>query len=452
MNIIIVGCGRIGRNIADLLNTEEHSITVIDTDTEALDRISDTQNILTIEGNGATLDVLNEAQVSKADLIIAVTQTDELNLYTCLIAKKAGAKNTIARVRNPKYVRDINYLQKDIKLSLAINPEYTAALDIARLLKYPGASKMNTFGGEIADLIKIKIKENSSLCGKRVADCSSLLKDYIKISIVERDDDVFIPNGDFVIEAGDFVSFVTPNKAATKLLKLLGYDSTQGKNIIILGGGKISFYLAKTLHEASFKVKIIEKDYDRCENLSEILDGVTIINGDAMDESLLLSEGIENADAIVSLLATDEENVLVSLYAKQINEKANVITELGNLSLSSIIKNLPLDTVIRPKQLAGETIVRYVRALQNTIDSNVETMYRIADGQAEALEFRITSESDVTGKPLSELPLKSDLQLVCIVRNNRIIIPTGSDTIEIYDTIFVITKHQGLNKVEEILK
>lgn len=452
MNIIIVGCGRVGRNIAEQLNTEEHSITVIDNDQVALDRIEDTQNILTINGNGATLEILDEADIDSADLLIAVTPTDELNLYTCLLAKQKGIETTIARVRNPQYSIDAKEIVDNLQVSLTINPEKTAAEEIARLIKYPAATKIGAFGQGVADLIKLKIKEGCTLANKRVMDCSNILRDYIKICTVERNNELYIPNGEFEILPGDYISIVSPSKAAMKLFKLLGYESAQGNDVIILGGGRISFYLAKTLKEASINVKIIEKKTAICEALSEELNGVTIINGDAMDESLLTAEGIDRADTIVSLLSTDEENVLVSLYAQQINTKAKVITELGNLKLSSIIENLPLDTTINPKQLTGENIIRHVRGLQNSIGSNVETMYRVGNNQAEALEFHVKKEGKVTGKSISSLSFLPDLQISCIIRNNRLIIPKGDDTIEKNDKVFIISKTKGLANLDDIVR
>lgn len=452
MDIIIVGCGRVGRNIAEELSTEEHSITVIDTQQTALDKIDDTQNILTIEGNGATYKVLEEANIKSADLLIAVTSTDELNLYTCLIAKKAGAKNTIARVRNPEYTKDIGMIQDDLKLSMTINPELVAAQEISRLIKYPGAIKIDSFGHGVADLVRLKVIENSPIANKKVEDCSKIIRDYVRICLVERAGEIYIPDGSFEILPNDTVSFITPAKFAEKLLKLTGYREVKGNHVIILGGGRISFYLASELQAAGFSVKIIEKDTQRCEDLSEELNNILIINGDATDEDLLLSEGIESADAVVSMLSTDEENVLVSLYTKQINKKANVITELGNISLTSIVENLPLDKTIMPKQLSGEQIVKYVRGMSNAGESNVETMYRVANGKIEALEFKVTREGAVTGKPLSTLSLKDNLHIICIIRNHRIIIPTGENTIEKDDTVFVLTKIKGLTNLDDILR
>ncbi len=452
MNIIIVGCGRVGRSIAEQLNMEGHSITVIDEKYEALEHIADTQNVMAIQGNGATYSVLREAEIGSCDLLIAVTAADELNLYTCLLAKNAGVKSTIARVRNPEYISDVEVVKDDLKLSLAINPEFTCASEISRLVKFPGAVKISSFAKGMVDFIKIRLTDQTPISGKRVADCASLLKGNVRIVFVERNGEVYIPNGDFVMHANDMVSFVAPSGAAAKLLKLLGTISNKGRSVFILGGSKIGFYLAKILHEAGVSVKIIEKNPRRCEELSEDLNGVMIINADAMDEDLLLSEHIDRADGVVCLMDTDEENLLASLYVKQVNERAKVVTELGNLKFSSVVDTLPLDSVIRPKQLTGEYIVRYVRGMQNTVGNNVETMYKVNSDRAEALEFIVRERSAVVSVPLSRLNLKNDLQIVCISRGGRLIMPGGNDTIEMGDRVIVVTKHKGLSDLRDILR
>ncbi len=452
MNIIIVGCGRVGRSIAEQLTTEGHSITVIDTNSAELDKIYDSENIMAIEGNGATLPVLQEAGIKGCDLLIAVTAADELNLYTCLLAKKSGVKSTIARVRNPEYISDVDVIKEDLKLTLAINPEFTCAGEIARLVKYVGIKSIRSFAGGQIDLIKIVVNSSSPLANKKVADNASLLKGGIRFCFVERGDELFIPDGEFVLRVGDEVSFVAPSQAAAKLLKNLGVISSKARTAMILGGSKIGFYLAKILRDAGLSVKIFEKNIDRCEELSEDLPGVLIINGDAMDEDLLMSEGIDRANVVVCLMNTDEENMLASLYAKQMNPNAKVVTELGNLKFRSVVDSLPLDSIIRPKHLTGQFIIRYVRGMQNTIGNNVETMYKISHDRAEALEFRVREKSAVTGVPLSRLNFKKDLQIICIIRAGKIITPGGNDTIEEGDSVIIVTKHKGLTDLKSILK
>ena len=407
---------------------------------------------MTIEGNGATLATLKEADITSADLLIAVTATDELNLYTCLIAKNSGVKRTIARVRNPQYTQDLPYVKDDLKLSMAINPEQICARELTRMLKFPGVVDMASFAKGNIDLIKIKVDEKSPFSNKKVVQSSHILKDGVRICTVERDGECYIPNGDFLIQAGDFISFVAPSKAAAKLLKSLGIISNRGRSVLLLGGSKIAFYLAKDLLDAGIDVKIIDNDRERCLHLSESLDDALIIHGDAMDQDLLLSEGIEHVNAIVTLMNTDEENLVSSLYAKQVNKDAKVITEIGNLKISSIFENLPLDVMFNPKRIAGEHIMRYVKAMHNSRNSEFETVHPIAQGKAEALEFRVRNDNLTTGIPLSALNLKDDLQIACINRQGKTIIPKGTDTIEIGDTVIVVTKQKGLSDLNDILR
>lgn len=452
MDIIIVGSGRVGRTIANQLNVNEHSITVIDPDVNALEKIDDTQNIMTVEGNGATLSTLKEAGAPNCDLLIAVTETDELNLYACLIAKRAGVKRTIARVRNPEYTKDLPFVKDDLKLSLAINPEKICARELTRILKFPGVYSMASFARGNVDLIKIKVENSSLLVDKKVVQSSHILKDGVRICTVERDGECYIPNGDFVIKAGDLISFIAPSKAAAKLLKSLGIVSNRGRSVMLLGGSKIAYYLAKDLLDAGIAVKIIDSDKERCEELSELLDNALIIHGNAMDQDLLIAEGVEHADAIVTLMNTDEENLVSSSFAKQVNPDATVITEIGNLKMSNVFEILPLDMMFNPKKITGEHIMRYIQAMYNSGDSDFESSYDIAGGLAQAMEFRVKEDNLATGIPLSGLDLKSGVQIACINRQGKVIIPKGTDTIEIGDTVIVVTKKKGLTGLEDILR
>lgn len=451
MDIIIVGCGRVGRTITKQLSKEGHNITAIDVSKRALEKIGENHNVMTIKGNGATFDTLDEARIKDCDLIIAVTEADELNLYTCLIAKNAGVQRTIARVRNPEYTKDIPRLKDELKLSMAINPEQACARETARLLKYSGAIEIDTFAKGVVDLIKFKIQSNSPLANQKIVDSANLLKDGVRICLVERNKQCYIPNGDFEILPGDIISIVGSAKSTMKSLKKLNVNLNTSRNIIILGGSRIAYYLAKSLGETGAKVKIIERNMKRCESLSESLKNTMIIHGNGTDQDFLISEGIEHADSIVALMNSDEENIIMSLFAKEVNPKAKIITEINNFNFKAILDNLPLDTIIHPKFLTGEYIVKYVRAMQNSVGSNIETSYSLFDNQAEALEFRVREESMVIGVPLSMLELKPDLQIACINRHGKIIIPNGTDTIQLSDTVIVVTKQKGLPDLKDIL-
>lgn len=450
MRIVIVGCGKVGTSIASQLNAEGHDIVVVDIDRNAVQNLSNSLDIMGIEGNGASYEVLAEAGAEKADLVIAAAALDEVNLYTCLMAKAAGTTHTIARVRNPQYAADIHRIKDTLGLSMSINPELTAAKEMSRLLRFSGALEIDTFSRGSVELIKVALPENSAIANKRISQID-VLKGRVRICLVERGDEVFIPNGDFVLQGGDRISVASKVDVAAKFFKRISVSIGKSRDVILLGGGKISFYLAKNLLDSGANVKIIEKNPDRCWELTNILPEAVVIQGDCMDQDLLLSEGIEHADGVAALMDYDEENILISLYIQSVS-KAKIITKVNNTSFDSILHNLKIKTIIHPKNLTGEYIASYIRAMQNSLGSNVETLYKLNDDAVEALEFRVRSTSRVTGIPLQELNLKDNLQVISINRHGKIILPQGSDKIMCDDTVVVITKHKGLSDLDDILK
>lgn len=452
MKIIIVGCGKIGSTIARELNDEGHQIVVIDSNPQAVENLTNSIDLMGIEGNGASFEILQEAEIESADLIIAVTGADELNIYCCLLARSAGVKHTIARVRNPEYTKDLPRIKDTLGLSLSINPELICAREMDRLLKFPGAIEIDTFAKGVVELIKISVPEDSFLSNIEVKSTANFFKGKVRICTVERGGETFIPNGDFLIQPNDKISLLASSSDANKILKKLGLLSSRSRSVVILGGSKTAFYLADFLIKAGVNVKIIEKNKERCEVLAESLHDAVIINGNCMDMSLIASEGVENANGIVALMNNDEENILISLYLRKISN-AKIITKINNESFGSIVDNLKLDSIINPKHLAGEQIAKYVRSMQNSLGSSVETLYNISENNdVEALEFRVKEESKVTGVPLKDLRLKDNLQIACINRNGKIIRPSGMDTIELHDTVIVVTKHTGLSQLKDILK
>ena len=450
MRIVIVGCGKVGTSIASQLNAEGHDIVVVDIDRNAVQNLSNSLDIMGIEGNGASYEVLAEAGAEKADLVIAAAALDEVNLYTCLMAKAAGTTHTIARVRNPQYAADIHRVKDTLGLSMSINPELTAAKEMSRLLRFSGALEIDTFSRGSVELIKVALPENSAIANKRISQID-VLKGRVRICLVERGDEVFIPNGDFVLQGGDRISVASKVDVAAKFFKRISVSIGKSRDVILLGGGKISFYLAKNLLDSGANVKIIEKNPNRCWELTNILPEAVVIQGDCMDQDLLLSEGIEHADGVAALMDYDEENILISLYIQSVS-KAKIITKVNNTSFDSILHNLKIKTIIHPKNLTGEYIASYIRAMQNSLGSNVETLYKLTNDAVEALEFRVRSTSRVTGIPLQELNLKDNLQVISINRHGKIILPQGSDKIMCDDTVVVITKHKGLSDLDDILK
>lgn len=451
MRIIIVGCGKVGREIAGQLHSNSNDITVIDTNSAILNEISDSLDIMAVLGSGVDLTVLKEANVKDADLLIAVTNADETNLLCCLIAKKCGVKHTIARVRKPEYNRSLAVIKDDLGLSMTINPEFIAAKEMARLIRFPSAIEIDSFAKGIVELFKIVLPENSSIEGIPIKDCSIFAKYNLRVCGVERGNQVYIPGGDFMLQSGDKVSVISPPSMMMKFCKKLNIITGKPRNVIIVGGGKIGYYLAKQLLSSGTQVKIIEKNPERCTQLSDWLDGATIVEGDGTNQQLLIEEGIEKADAVISMTDFDEENILISLYVGSVST-AKVITKINRVAFDNIIENMKLGSVIHPKFLTAEYIIRYVRAMENSLGSNIETLYSILGGYAEALEFRVRESSNITGVPLMKLKLKSDLQIACINRRGKIIIPTGNDTVEIGDTVIVVTTHRGLQDLKDILK
>ena len=450
MKIVIIGCGKVGTSIARELNTSGHDITVVDNNSAAVRRLSESLDVMGIEGNGATYEALSEAGAETADLVIAATARDEVNLYACLMARAAGVPHTIARVRSPEYTDDLYRVKDQLRLSMSINPELTEAIEISRLLRFSGALEIDSFAKGAVELIKVLVPPNSPLCDKKISQIDTL-KGRVRICTVERGNEVYIANGETRIKAGDKASIVAKPEIAAKFFKKSGFNIGRSRDVILLGGGKVSFYLAQRLIKSGANVKIIERNEQRCNLLSSMLHDAMIIHGDCMDQELLLSEGIESADGVAALMDYDEENILISLYIKSVSH-AKIITKINNESFDSIISNLGLESVISPKTLTGEYIARYIRAMQNSLGSNVETLYRLHEDRVEALEFRAKSNSRTVDTPIMQLDLKDDLQVICISRGGKIILPQGSDVIKPDDSVVVVTKHKGLSDLNDILR
>lgn len=450
MKIVIIGCGKVGTSIARELNTSGHDITVVDNNSAAVRRLSESLDVMGIEGNGATYEALAEAGAETADLVIAATARDEVNLYACLMARAAGVPHTIARVRSPEYTDDLYRVKDQLRLSMSINPELTEAIEISRLLRFSGALEIDSFAKGAVELIKVLVPPNSPFCNKKISQIDTL-KGRVRICTVERGNEVYIANGETRIVAGDKVSVVAKPEIAAKFFKKSSINIGRSRDVILLGGGKVSFYLAQRLIKSGASVKIIERNERRCSELSATLHDAMIIHGDCMDQELLLSEGIDSADGVAALMDYDEENILISLYIKSVSH-AKIITKINNESFDRIIGNLGLECVINPKTLTGEYIARYIRAMQNSLGSNVETLYRLHEDRVEALEFRAKSNSRTVNTPLMQLDLKDNLQVICISRGGKIILPQGSDVIKPDDSVVVITKHKGLSDLNDILR
>ncbi|MBO4399894.1 MAG: Trk system potassium transporter TrkA [Lachnospiraceae bacterium] len=451
LNILIVGGGKIGSTLIEQLDKEGHDITVIDKNATTIQSLTDAYDIMGIVGNGASYTVQMEAGMGTADLVIAVTDSDELNLLCCTVAKMVGNCAAIARVRTPDYSKEVPYLREKLGLAMIINPEYETAKEISRILSLPSALEVNSFAHGQAEMIKFKIPEGNMLDGRSIAELGKSIIASMVICVVERDGEVFIPTGHFLLKSGDTLSFIASRKDVIVFLKQIGIPTNQVKDTIIIGGGKASYYLASSLLRQGVSVKIIEKDRARCEELSVLLPKATIINGDGTDEDLLFEEGIRSVDSFVPLTGSDEENILLTLNAKKISD-AKVITKINHLNFKSVLGSLELGSVIYPRYICSEAIIAYVRARnESRNNSNIETLYHLADHRVEALEFEVKENSPVTGTPLFRLSLKKNLLIACINRDGRIIIPSGQDTIEVGDEVTVVTTHSGFRDLQDIL-
>lgn len=451
MKIIIVGCGKVGTTIAEELYHEGHDITVIDQNAATVQTITENIDVMGLTGNGAVYQVQIEAGIQDADLLIATTNSDELNMLCCLIAKKAGNCHTIARIRNPEYANETRYIREELNLSMAINPELAAAKEVSRLIKFPSVIKIDTFAKGRVELMKFLIPENSVLHNIQIFEVATKLKCNVLICAVERGHDVIIPDGNFRLMSGDKISFIAAQGDAMHFLQQIGIVSKAIKSVMLVGGGKITYYLARMLDEAGIRVKIIEQDLNRCYELSELLPRAMIIHGDGSNQQLLLEEGIGQAEAFAALTGFDEENIMLSLYAATVT-KAKLVTKINRIAFEDVIQQLNLGSIIYPKMITADTITQYVRAMQNSMGSNVETLYKIVAGKAEALEFRVGKDAPMIGIPLEKLNFKNNLLIACINRNGQIITPRGKDTIEVGDTVIVVTTHSGLNDLKDILR
>jgi len=450
MKIIIVGCGKVGYTLAQQLNEEGHDITVVDINSEKIEQAMSTLDVQGVEGNGTTFNTLLEAGIKISDLLIAVTARDEVNLLCCLMAKKTGNCNTIARVRNPEYVSELSYLREGLGLSMVINPELTCARGISNLIEVPSALDFTTFGKGRANLIKLSIPEGSVVDNMTVIDFAKKVHSKTLICAIEREHEVIIPNGSTVLQENDKMYVVIPPSELHALLSKIGIKAKPIKNVMITGGSRIAYYLAKRLEEAHIRVKIIERDFQHCERLSELLPHTLIIHGDATDRQVLLEEGIDDIDAFVSLTNMDEENLVLSLFANKVST-AKIITKVDKVAFEEVIGDLPVGTIACPKNITAKSIIQYVRGLQNSFGSNIETLYRIIDDKAELIEFNVTQDSKLTGVPLMELNLKKSLLVCAIFRKGKIITPSGKDTIEPGDSVLVVTTIKGLADVTDIL-
>ena len=450
MRIVIVGNGKVGSTLAEQLSNEDHEIVIVDRNQQNVDDSVNSLDVIGVCGNGASYQVLLEADVPKADLLIACTSQDEINLLCCLVARKLGAKNTIARVRNPEYSDQLVFMRDELGLSMSINPERAAASEIFRILQFPSAIKIESFSNKRVEIAEIKLRDDSPLDGVYLRDLHKTFKGKALICAVQRDGAVAIPDGNFMLKAKDKISVIAPASDMLDFFSSFGTLLPAAKDVMIIGGGRISFYLSRMLIETGARVKIIDSNAERCAELSRALPKATIILGDGTDQDLLDEEGLEDMDAVLVLTGLDEENIILALYA-QANCDGKVVTKVNRTSLASIAESTGLESIISPRMLTANIIVRYVRAMQNSFGSNVETLHRLAGGSVEALEFKVSNSFPALDTPLMDIKLKPNILIGCISRGGKTIVPGGRDCISVGDRVIIITTNHNFDDLSEIL-
>lgn len=452
MKIIINGCGKIGKVILASLVAEGHDVVAIDKDPQVLDDITNVYDVMGVCGNGTDSDILLEAGVDSVDLLVAVTGSDEFNMLSCFLAKKLGAKNTIARIRNPEYNdKSLTFMREQMDISLTINPEQFAAVELFNILKLPSAAKVELFGSKKFQIIEIKLKSDSKLDGLKIMDIRNKFKAKFLISAVCRGEEAYIPDGNFVLKSGDRICISATTSEIVRLMKEIGIQQQPAKKIMILGGGKLAFYLAKKLSEGNNSVTIIEKKPEVCEVLCEALPKVTVVNADGTDQEVLLEEGLLSVDAFVSLTGMDEQNILMSAYA-QTKGVPKVITKVNRSALMPLAESWGLDTIISPKMTISDILVRYARALEDSQGSSVETLYKLMDDKVEALEFIVKDTFSKCEIPFKELTLKPNTLVAAIIRNRKTITPTGDDMFMAGDRVIIVAANQRINTLSDILR
>lgn len=451
MKIVIIGCGKVGTSLCSSLANEDNDITVIDSDPKALKRVSDTQDVMCIEGDGANADIQYEANVNKAGLLIATTPNDELNILCCLIAKRLGVKRTISRVRNPVYFKQMDLIKEDLGLSMVINPELITADEIFRILMFPAAARIDVFAKGRMELVEYRIAEGSPLEGKTLAEVYKKNNVQYLICAIERESNVFIPSGDFILRAGDRINIAASHENLEKFFRTMGTLKNKARTVMLIGGGKICHYLTNRLTESGVRVKIVESNFEKCRQLAEELPKATIIHGDGTEQELLEEEGLVDVDAFISMTGIDEENIIMSLYAKK-NSDAKIITKINRDSYNDLATQMGIDCIISPKQLTASTILSYVRSIDTSTSNSIEALYHIVGNKVEAIEFRVNEDiKDLVGVPIRELKLKKNILICAIFRKRNVIIPNGSDTLEIGDTVIIIQKDHRIFDLEDIL-
>jgi len=451
MRIIVIGDGKVGKAIVQHICKEGHEVVVIDQDPAVIEEMVNQYDVMGICGNGATYEIQKNAGVDKTDILIACTSSDEVNILACLIAKKLGAKHTVARVRSYEYNEQVDDMKNDLGITLTINPEYEAAKEIDKVISFPEATRVDTFADGKLELIELLVPNKSDLIGKKLFEVQKKYEVKFLVCAVQRGDEVIIPDGTYVFQAKDKINITAKHSEIKTFLNKLGLIESKIKSVLIIGGGTITHYLAEGLLKNKLNVKIIEQDKDRCTKLCESLPNATIINGNGTDQAILKEEGIEDCDCIVSLTGIDEENIIISMYANNIHVQ-KIITKVNNPSFASLIEAIGVASVISPKEITAAKTLRYIRATSNARGNNIVTLYKLVNNQVEAIEFIAKEDHKMLNVPLKELKLKKKILIAAIIRNGVVIVPSGNDFIQLNDNVIVVCANQILDDLSDILE
>jgi len=456
MKTIVVGCGKIGSALAEGLVNEGHDVTIIDQSEEVLKKLASKLDIMGVQGNGAVRDVLYEAGVKDADVVIAATASDEVNILCCMVANKCGHASTVARIRNPEYEDQMDYFRDELKITQIINPEKMAAKALVKLFRFPSAIEFDSFGGGRVDMIKIRVTKDSPLC-------AVAMKDFPKkfwgtgagalVCMIERGDQVIIPKGATRILADDCIFFVAKPSEAVAFCKKCNLKNDPISSAILIGGGRITWFIADTLksERKSIDLKVIESNGERADYLAENFPNLTVILGDGTSQQLLLEEGVENTDAVITLTGNDEVNIVAGLMASHLT-KARRIVKVNRLPLSSVIRDFPLDSVMSPREVVRDEVVRHVRGLESSKDMDIESLHTLSDGRVEALEFIVKDDKKLVNIPLKDLPVKQNVLVAAILRGGKVLNPGGADVLLPADHVIIITTNKGFRNLSDILE
>ena len=450
MQIIVVGCGKVGRTLVEKLSKENNNVTVVDMDPERVRMVSTMYDVMGVVGNGTSYSVLQEAGLENTDILITVTERDEVNLLCCVIAKRKANCHTIARLRNPVYSEERHFLRSELQLSMTINQDLEAAREIARLLRFPSAIEIESFAKDRIDLLRFKMPDHSDWFGRPLKEISPEIKENVLVCMADRAGEITIPDGNYVVEKGDILTIIAMPWEAEAFFKNIGVKTNRANNVMIIGGGSMGYYLTEILLKTGVDVKIIEQSRKRCEELSEHFPDAIVECGDGSDKNLLMEERLESMDALVASTGIDEVNAILSKYAQgKIRKK--IVTKLNHIAFDEVIESLGLDSVVEPKELTAQRILQYVRATAAGMDSNVETLYRLMNGRVEALEFIIKENSRIIGQKLVDMKIKKNTLIAGILRDDRLIIPGGQDSFREGDAVIVVTTNLGFEDIYDIL-